>query len=135
MRDSTKSKSKLLKTLPKILSAVLLMVCLNFSTQLSADFGLLKDADNIFAQLEVDKPKVQKDLIDRKRSRSRNIERAKIRFSLDQAARRARSQSGGRVIKAQTSWRNGQPVHTIRILSDDKRVKTYRYDGVSGRRL
>lgn len=135
MSYSLKLKTKFLQALQKIVSAVMLISCITATSQLSADFGFFEEVDSIFTQLEVEKPKVRNNLIDQNRSRKRDSERAKIRFSLDQAASRARSQSGGRVIKAQTSWRNGQPIHTIRVLSDDKRVKTYRYDGVSGRRL
>ncbi len=136
MSHSLKSKLKVPQSLKKFLSLVLLVLVSSVSTHLSADFNFLEDASKIFSQLEVDKPKIQNDLIDRERSRVREQQPpVKIRFSLDQAVSRARSQSGGRVIKAQTTWKNGQPMHIIRILSDDKRVKTYRYDGVSGRRL
>ncbi len=140
MSNSLKSKSKYGQLLQSLTSAMLLVFCMGASSQLAADFDFFEKAEKIFTQLEVDKPKIRNELIDQSRSRirdtqRRDTERVKIRFSLDQAASRARSQSGGRVIKAQTSWRNGQPIHTIRVLSDDKRVKTYRYDGVSGRRL
>ena len=135
MSHSLKSKLNIFQSLQKLLSVVLLVLISTVSTQVSADFNFLEEVSNIYTQLEVEKPNIQNDLIDRSRSRTRAEPRVKIRFSLDQAVSRARSQSGGRVIKAQTSWRNGQPVHIIRILSDDKRVKTYRYDGVSGRRL
>ena len=134
MSHSLKSKLNIFQSLQKLLSVVLLVLISTVSTQVSADFNFLEEVSNIYTQLEVEKPNIQNDLIDRSRSRTRVEPRIKIRFSLDQAVSRARSQSGGRVIKAQTSWRNGQPVHIIRILSD-KRVKTYRYDGVSGRRL
>ncbi len=140
MSNSLKSKSKYGQLLQSLISAMLLVFCMGASSQLAADFDFFENAEKIFTQLEIDKPKIRNELIDQSRSRirdtqRRDTERVKIRFSLDQAASRARSQSGGRVIKAQTSWRNGQPIHTIRVLSDDKRVKTYRYDGVSGRRL
>ena len=136
MSHSLKSKLKVSQSLQKFLSVVLLVLVSSVSTQLSADYNFIEDASKIFSQLEVDKPNIQNDLIDRERSRVREQQPpVKIRFSLDQAVSRARSQSGGRVIKAQTTWRNGRPMHIIRILSDDKRVKTYRYDGVSGRRL
>ena len=136
MSHSLKSKLTVPQSLQKLLSVALIVLVSSVSTQLSADSNFLEDASKIFTQLEVVKPKIQNDLIDRERSRVREQQPpVKIRFSLDQAVSRARSQSGGRVIKAQTTWRNGRPMHIIRILSDDKRVKTYRYDGVSGRRL
>jgi len=130
-----KSKLNLSKVSLNFYSTVFLVIALLGSPQIAADFDFYSESPDIFTQLELDKPRLKKDLIDRERSRTRDRPRARIRFSLDQAASRARSQSGGRVIKAQTRWRNGQPVHIIRILSDDKRVKTYSYDGVSGRRL
>jgi uncharacterized membrane protein YkoI len=81
---------------------------------------------------------MQQNLIDTRRSRSyrdSQEQRTDVRVSLDQAVSMIRQSSGGRVIKANTSYRNGRPVHNIRVLSDNKRVHTYRIDAVSGRRL
>ena len=98
----------------------------------SKDF--LNIADNFLTQTQLSQSPIQKDLIDIKRSRTR-IEKQEIRVSLDQAVRRVRSSSGGKVIKASTSWSNGRPIHNIRVLSKDNRVRTYRVDGVTGRSL
>ncbi len=55
-------------------------------------------------------------------------------MSLDQAVRQARDKSNGRVISAETREKNGQRYHNIRILTDDGRVRRYRYDAGEGRR-
>ena len=130
-----KSKSKRYQSLQKLITAMMIVTCIGVTPQLAADFSFFDQASDILTQLETKNPKLKNNLIDTERSRQREKPRARIRFSLDQAASRARSQSGGRVIKAQTRWSNGQPIHIIRVLSDDRRVKTYRYDGVTGRRL
>lgn len=135
MSYTLKLTTKLNNSLGKLLASMMIVTCFGVAPQLAADFTLFEDASDIFTQLETKKPKFQNDLIDRERTRQREQPRARIRFSLDQAASRARSQSRGRVIKARTTWSNGKPIHVIRVLSDDKRVKTYRYDGVTGRRL
>jgi uncharacterized membrane protein YkoI len=36
------------------------------------------------------------------------------------------------VVKAETRYRNGRPVHHVRILTSDGRVRTVKIDGVSG---
>ena len=55
-------------------------------------------------------------------------------LSLDQAVRQARDKSNGRVISAETREKNGQRYHNIRILTDDGKVRRYRYDAGEGRR-
>jgi len=127
-----KSKTTIIQSLQTLLSACLLIMVFFTGTQLSADFDFFTENSDILSQLE--KPKLRNDLIDRKRSRSSDNTRARIRFSLDQAASRARRDSGGTVIKARTTWSNGQPIHSIRVKVNN-RIRTYRFDGVSGRRL
>ena len=55
-------------------------------------------------------------------------------MSLDQAVRQAREKSNGRVISAETREKNGQRYHNIRILTDDGKLRRYRYDAGEGRR-
>ena len=55
-------------------------------------------------------------------------------MSLDQAVRQARDKSNGRVISAETREKNGQRYHNIRILTNDGKVRRYRYDADDGRR-
>lgn len=55
-------------------------------------------------------------------------------MSLEQAVRQARDNSNGRVISAETREKNGQRYHNIRILTNDGKVRRYRYDADDGRR-
>jgi hypothetical protein len=55
-------------------------------------------------------------------------------MSLDQAVRQARDKSNGRLISAETQEKNGQRVHNIRILTDDGKVRRFRYDAGGDRR-
>lgn len=55
--------------------------------------------------------------------------------SLDSAVSRARQRSNGRVLSAETREVDGRPVHYIRLLTPDGRVKRVRIDARSGRRL
>ena len=55
-------------------------------------------------------------------------------MSLDQAVRQARDKSNGRVISAETREKNGQRYHNIRILTNDGKVRRYRYDADDDRR-
>lgn len=55
------------------------------------------------------------------------------RYSLDQAVNKVRRQYGGKVIKAETRERDGNPVHYIKLLSGDGKVRTVRVDGRTGR--
>lgn len=53
--------------------------------------------------------------------------------SLEEAVRRVREQSGGRVLRAETRRENGRTVHRIRVLSPDGRVRTWTVDADTGR--
>lgn len=151
------------KTLRQLLAVGLVGLCMLSSVSLSAANDLRTLADAILAQtqetdtrselrrksqkLKRDRKQdrstrnsgVQNNLIDTSRSRNRSNnesqERLEIRVSLDQAVSMVRRSSGGRVIKASTSYRNGRPVHSIRVLTDNNKVRTYRIDAVSGRNL
>lgn len=59
--------------------------------------------------------------------------RSEARVSLDQAVSMVRSRYDGKVIRAETRYSDGRPVHHIRILTPEGRVYTVRVDGVSGR--
>ena len=48
--------------------------------------------------------------------------------SLDQAVKQAREKTGGRVISAETREKNGRQYYNIRILTNDGKVRRYRYD-------
>lgn len=51
--------------------------------------------------------------------------------SLDSAVSRIRGRTGGRVLSAETRNENGRPVHHIRILTGNGKVKRIRVDGQS----
>jgi hypothetical protein len=67
------------------------------------------------------------------RSGGDHDERGEARVSLDQAVSMVRSRYDGKVIRAETHYSDGRPVHHIRILTPEGRVYTVRVDGVSGR--
>jgi hypothetical protein len=52
--------------------------------------------------------------------------------SLDQAVAQVRRRTGGRVLSAETQMSNGVPIHHIRVLTSDQRVRTIRVDGRTG---
>ena len=54
-------------------------------------------------------------------------------ISLDEAIARARRQSDGKVLSAETVRDRGRNVHRIKILTSDGRVKRMQYDAASGR--
>ena len=54
-------------------------------------------------------------------------------YSLDQAVNKVRRQFGGKVIRAETRERDGKPVHYIKLLSGEGKVRTVRVDGRTGR--
>jgi len=54
--------------------------------------------------------------------------------SLDNAVQQAREKSNGRVISAETREKNGRQYYNIRILTDDGKVRRYRYDAGDERR-
>jgi uncharacterized membrane protein YkoI len=55
------------------------------------------------------------------------------RVSLDDAVSLVRSRRDGKVIRAETRYSDGRPVHYIRVLTPEGRVYTVVVDGVSGR--
>lgn len=54
-------------------------------------------------------------------------------ISLDEAIARARRQSDGKILSAETVRDGGRNVHRIKILTGDGRVKRMQYDAASGR--
>ncbi len=54
-------------------------------------------------------------------------------ISLDEAIARARRQSDGKILSAETVRDGGRNVHRIKILTRDGRVKRMQYDAASGR--
>lgn len=52
--------------------------------------------------------------------------------SLDQAVAQVQRRTGGRVLSAETRMENGEPVHHIRVLTDNNRVRTIRVHGHTG---
>ena len=53
--------------------------------------------------------------------------------TLQQAIAMAQQRYQGKVVRAETKSQNGRRVHEIRILGDDGRVRTVRYDADDGR--
>ena len=49
--------------------------------------------------------------------------------SLADAVEQIRRQTGGRIISATTTVKNGREVHQIKVLSDDGKVKTHKVQG------
>ena len=56
-------------------------------------------------------------------------------MSLSEAVQRAKQAFPGRVLRAETTEKGGRREHVIRILNDEGRVRTLRYDANTGRRL
>ncbi len=54
-------------------------------------------------------------------------------ISLDEAIARARQESDGKILSAETVRDGGRSVHRIKILTRDGRVKRMQYDAASGR--
>ncbi len=54
-------------------------------------------------------------------------------ISLDEAIARARQQTDGKVLSAETVRDRGRDVHRIKILTREGRVKRMQYDAASGR--
>lgn len=48
-------------------------------------------------------------------------------LSLEQAVKKARENTGGRVISAETREQDGRQFHNIRILTNDGKVRRLRY--------
>jgi len=91
----------------------------------------------------LDKP-LAENLVDDKRSRRIEIDpiqkkkakkkpRKTMRYNLDYAVSKVRRQYKGKVIGARTSWRGDEPVHKVKILTEDGRVRTVYVSGSSGR--
>lgn len=56
-------------------------------------------------------------------------------YSLDDAVSGVRRRNTGRVLSADTVQQDGRPVHRIRVLSDQGRVRGLRFDGNTGKPL
>jgi len=56
----------------------------------------------------------------------------RARISLDQAVAMVLGRYGGKVIRAETRTRNGRTIHSIKLLTDDGRVRTVQVDGETG---
>lgn len=54
-------------------------------------------------------------------------------IGLEEAVRRVRERTGGRVLRAETRRENGRVVHRVRVLSPDGRVRTWSVDADTGR--
>lgn len=52
--------------------------------------------------------------------------------SLDRAVAQVQRRTGGRVLSAETRTENGVPVHYIRVLTGNQRVRTIRVDARTG---
>ena len=133
---------KILAKLQGSMKSIIVIVASTFvlfvSTGVNADLAIFDFVDNVLTQTEKRNSNTQNELIDSSRSRSPREApepRSEVRVSLDQAVSMVRRSTGGRVIKANTSWRNGRPVHNIRVLLENNRVRTIRIDAVSGRRI
>ena len=55
--------------------------------------------------------------------------------SLDEVVSGLRDRRAGKVLSADTVQEDGRPVHRIRILNDEGRVRGLRFDGDTGRPL
>jgi|GEM_PF-717572 len=60
------------------------------------------------------------------------LQLAEAQVSLNQAVAQVQRRVGGRVLSAETQTHNGVPVHVIRVLTDNQRVRTIRVDGRTG---
>ncbi len=54
-------------------------------------------------------------------------------ISLEQAVKRVRRDSGGRILSAQTVRQKGRRVHRIKVLTREGRVRVYTLDARGGR--
>jgi len=64
-------------------------------------------------------------------SESRGISTGGV--SLEQAVKRVRRDSGGRILSAQTVREEGRQVHRIKVLTREGRVRVYTVDARGGR--
>ncbi|MES9962827.1 MAG: hypothetical protein ABW116_04765 [Candidatus Sedimenticola sp. 20ELBAFRAG] len=62
----------------------------------------------------------------KERVQGRNSEAPQRSRSLDREVERVRSETGARVLSAETRRIDGEPVHVIRVLTEDGRVKRLR---------
>lgn len=53
---------------------------------------------------------------------------ARDHVTLDQAVAQVKQQTGGRILTAETKNRDGQPVHRIKVLMPDGRVRVIYVD-------
>ncbi|OOZ36215.1 hypothetical protein BOW51_08185 [Solemya velesiana gill symbiont] len=70
----------------------------------------------------------------KERGSERRVEEPAGNHSLDREVERVRRETGARVLSAETRRVDGQPVHVIRVLTDDGRVKRFRIDASPGNR-
>lgn len=56
-------------------------------------------------------------------------------YSLDEAVSGVRRRNPGRVLSADTVRQDGRPVHRVRIIDENGRVRGYRIDGETGKPL
>jgi uncharacterized membrane protein YkoI len=61
------------------------------------------------------------------------VAQASGHVSLSQATQMVRERTGGQVLRAETKRDKGRPVHRIRVLTDDGRVRTWHVDAETGR--
>jgi uncharacterized membrane protein YkoI len=54
---------------------------------------------------------------------------------LDSAVARIRKQTGGRVLAAETRFIDGRPVHVIRVLTPNGKVRIFQIDAATGEQL
>jgi uncharacterized membrane protein YkoI len=54
---------------------------------------------------------------------------------LDSAVARIRKQTGGRVLAAETRFIDGRPVHVIRVLTPNGKVRIFQIDAETGKQL
>ena len=60
------------------------------------------------------------------------LAQTQAQVSLNQAVAQVQRRVGGRVLSAETQTHNGVPLHVIRVLTDNQRVRTIRVDGRTG---
>jgi uncharacterized membrane protein YkoI len=54
---------------------------------------------------------------------------------LDSTVARVRKQTGGRVLAAETKFIEGRPVHVIRVLTPNGKVRIFQIDAATGKQL
>jgi len=67
------------------------------------------------------------------RGRERYQERRNSEYvDLDRAVSRVRDRTGGRILSAKTKRSDGRPVHVIRVMTENGKVRRIRVDAGSG---